>query len=300
MTKKNSLSQAAFGIAMLMLSVFISGCDVINPDEEIPSYIYIPSISLNTDYPTQGAPSHEINDAWVYVNDFLIGVFEVPATIPVNRKGPCKIEIRGGIRKNGQANNRIFYPFYTSYVKNTVLYPKTTDTLGPIVLTYQSNVNFKLLEGFDELSTRFEITKRSPKDTFITVTNPNQVFGGSGGSGLMEMQADTPSILEIATISEYNLPIEGSEVFVELDYKCDYQFTLGFIQLSPGEIPKYVSIISFYPTDSIWKKGYISFKEDIGSPPEGTKYKVFMGSSKPGKNYKPKMYIDNVKLLHFE
>jgi len=300
MTKRIRVSLALFQLAAATCVAVISGCDVINPEEEIPSYIYIPAISLSTDYPTQGSPSHEVKDAWVYVNDFLIGLFEVTATIPVNKKGPCKIEVRGGIRKNGQANNRIFYPFYTSYVKNTVLYPKKTDTLGPIVLTYQSNVNFKVLEGFDELSTRFEITKRTPKDTFVTVTDPNQVFGGSGGSGLLEMKSDTPSILEIATISEYSLPGKGADVFVELDYKCDYQFTLGFIQLTPGEIPKYVSIISFYPTDSIWKKGYISFKEDIGAPPEGTKYKVFMGSSKPGKNYKPKMYIDNVKLLHFE
>lgn len=300
MIKKNSFYKSGLLSAILVVLFQFSGCEVINPDEEIPSYLYIPKITLNTDYPSQGSNSNGIADGWVYVDDYLIGVFELPATIPVTKKGYCKIEIRAGIRKNGQSNSRIYYPFYSTYVKYTTLAPKVTDTLGPIVVGYQNNINFKLIEGFDELSTKFEITKRFLKDTFVTVTNPAEVFGGTGGSGLLEMKADTSSILEIATISEYSLPGSGADVFVELDYKCDFQFTLGYIAIPSGDIPQYTSIITFYPTDSIWKKAYISLKEDIGSQAEGTKYKLFMGSAKGGKLYQPKIYIDNVKLVHFE
>jgi hypothetical protein len=89
--------------------------------KKFPSYLYIPKITLNTDYPSQGSNSNGIADGWVYVDDYLIGVFELPATIPVTKKGYCKIEVRAGIRKNGQSNSRMYYPFYSTYVKYTTL-----------------------------------------------------------------------------------------------------------------------------------------------------------------------------------
>ena len=72
MIKKNSFYKSGLLSALLVVLFQFSGCEVINPDEEIPSYLYIPKITLNTDYPSQGSNSNGIADGWVYVDDYLI------------------------------------------------------------------------------------------------------------------------------------------------------------------------------------------------------------------------------------
>jgi len=53
---------------------------LINPAEPIPSYIHIDKIDLTTDYSSQGTSSNKITDAWIYVDNELIGAFEMPVT----------------------------------------------------------------------------------------------------------------------------------------------------------------------------------------------------------------------------
>ena len=72
-----------------------SGCEIINPKEDTPSYLKINSIPLNTRKSaseTYGSNSNNIVDAWVFANGKLIGSFELPATIPILAEG--NVEIR--------------------------------------------------------------------------------------------------------------------------------------------------------------------------------------------------------------
>lgn len=86
----------------------------------MPSYLYIEKIGLNTQY-EQGTASHKITDAWVYVDETLIGAFELPATIPILTEGLKKITIRPGIKLNGISNTRAIYPYFTPIVKDIAL-----------------------------------------------------------------------------------------------------------------------------------------------------------------------------------
>ena len=62
----------AIGIIVLLFH----SCEIINPEEDIPSYIYVEEIKFTSTNPDQGSSSNKILDAWVYVDDELIGAFD--------------------------------------------------------------------------------------------------------------------------------------------------------------------------------------------------------------------------------
>ena len=77
---------------------------------EIPSYMTIENITLDQN------STHNITDAWVYIDDNLQGVYELPANFPLLAQGKHKLRVKAGIKDNGIAGTRIPYPFYSSYI----------------------------------------------------------------------------------------------------------------------------------------------------------------------------------------
>lgn len=100
---------------LFLLEFFVWGCSKSKIEADIPAYLSIDSVFVNTNYQTQGSASHKITDIWVYLNDDFIGAFELPVKIPILKQGNHKITIKAGIKVNGIANTRTAYPFYTEY-----------------------------------------------------------------------------------------------------------------------------------------------------------------------------------------
>ena len=69
-------------ILLLISGVICSSCSKKDLEAEIPAYISIDDITLTTDLATQGSAAENITDAWVFINDNLVGVYELPATFP--------------------------------------------------------------------------------------------------------------------------------------------------------------------------------------------------------------------------
>src|SRR5688500_18378665 len=173
----NKLRIFRSGIPLIIVVLFISGCEIINPPEPVPAYIYIPAFTLDADTLSQGSNAHGITDAWVYVDDNLQGLYELPATFPILLSGSQKIVIRAGIKNNGAGSTRIFYPFYTTYETMVDLEPNVTDTIRPVV-QYRSNVNFPFLENFESGNSLRVNKDRSTVDTLYRIQDPNRVFEG--------------------------------------------------------------------------------------------------------------------------
>ena len=120
------------------------------PKGAIPSYIYIEKITLaGTNPNTQAAlPETKIIDAWVYVNDQLIGGFRLPASIPILNEGVNKVEVLPGVAENGGFATPAIYPFYERYTKSINFVSGKTDTLKPVVTyTATARVNADGFEG---------------------------------------------------------------------------------------------------------------------------------------------------------
>ena len=98
-------------IAFLFVLAFAS-CNKFEGSQTVPAYIRIDSIKVEGDYYTYGANTSNITDAWVYVDDQIIGCYELPTTFPILAKGPHKVSVYGGIQENGRGSARGPYPFY--------------------------------------------------------------------------------------------------------------------------------------------------------------------------------------------
>ena len=119
---------------LLFFTIFIltlSSCVKNNPD---PSWLEVNEWTLlqntNSQYPT-GELTHNFTDAWVLVDDKIIGVFEVPFKIPILRSGKVNIKIIPAIRNNGIAATKKIYPFVERYEINTELVQNQTLVLNP-------------------------------------------------------------------------------------------------------------------------------------------------------------------------
>ena len=120
-------------LSLFGLAAFLSGCNIINPAEPVPSYIHIEKITLSTDPSVEGTSSSKITDAWVYVDGNLLGCFELPVTFPVIGEGVHTITVKGGIKVNGIAATRAPYPFFTNFVQQVTLTQKQVTAISPVV-----------------------------------------------------------------------------------------------------------------------------------------------------------------------
>ncbi len=141
---KNSSLKHNYTIFIFSGFIFalLGACELYNPTEPIPAYIHIDKIGLTTSADgSQGSNSSKITDAWVYIDERLIGCFELPVTFPVLYEGSHQLKIRAGIKVNGIAATRAPYPFYEAYTQSVDLQKGTKITVSPTV-KYRTNMTF--------------------------------------------------------------------------------------------------------------------------------------------------------------
>ncbi|PKP42675.1 MAG: hypothetical protein CVT95_12425, partial [Bacteroidetes bacterium HGW-Bacteroidetes-12] len=156
-----------------MLVIF--SCSKDKFEAKIPSYITIDKFTLSTNFATQGSNSESITDAWVFINDDLIGTFELPARFPVLKEGVFTIKIFAGIKDNGVSQQRRRYLLYAPHEEQVNLVPGNELTITPSI-SYNPDAKFAWLEDFEGASTSFSYHANS--DTIINKINTG-VFEGS-------------------------------------------------------------------------------------------------------------------------
>lgn len=283
----------SFCLLAVAAVALLPACEVINPDEGIPAYIHIDTIYLKTTLLTEGSPSHKITDAWVYVDDQLIGAYELPATVPVLYSGSHKITINAGIKMNGIAATRIPYPFYAPSIVTKDLFPDSIITINPTV-KYLSTTVFEWIEDFE--SSGFTLDTTSSSDSTIIRVNGADVFEGTY-SGLFALRNPPHLLFECKTISPFHLPKSGSAVFLELNYKCNNHFAIGIFEKEGGIETQVPQTIQINPSEK-WNKIYVNLTNEVSLFPNATENKIYFGVIPDPGNPLPKVYVDNIKLLH--
>lgn len=270
---------------LLLLPLFLGACNLFDKDEPIPAYISIDSISVSTDYVTQGSASNKITDAWVYVDDQLIGTFELPATFPViTSEGNHSIKIRGGIKLNGIAATRVPYPFYDFYTTTANLSLGKITKMNPVV-KYFPGVTFKWIEDFEGAGFTLIDTFADAK---LKIANAPYAFEGLN-SVSVKLNNDTVAFQARST-SSYNLQQGANSKFLELNYKCNNSFVVGIVYNNT-----IYPVVGLNPSDN-WNKVYINLTDQITVTGN---YYIYFGMQKlPGINYSPFLYLDNIKLIH--
>lgn len=294
MNKKNNT------FIIILLSFFaglLTSCEIINPEEQTPSFLSIDSISLTTTA-GQGTAKHKIQDAWVYIDEEIVGAFEMPVIFPVLAEGTHKITIRPGIKLNGIAATRAYYPFFEPIVFSINLLAGKTiklDTLVSLKTKYYSNTifpwNFVGQEDFEDGGTSLDSTQKSKTSMKTTTTD---VFEGNR-SGIIILK-DSINTFEVKSNIKYTLPKGGKPVFLEFHYKTNNSFTVGLFINGFSQSIQYPLLV-VNPTNK-WNKIYINLTSVVSRESNALDFNVFFGANLDAGNLEAKILLDNIKLVH--
>lgn len=281
----------------LLLVVCVTSCEIYNPTEPIPAYIHIDKISLaknfsgfpNSSTGDEGSLSNKITDAWVYIDDQLIGCFELPVTFPVLSEGTHQVRIRAGIKVNGIAATRAPYPFYNEFTQTITLAKGTKMNLAPTV-TYSPNTHFAIMESFESVA--HTMVKSIHSDTTLQIL-PNQFEGGN--SGIAYLDATRP-FFECISDTSFVLPKSGAPVFLELNYKSNYGFTIGVTAQGYSSIQQF-SALFLNPTPA-WNKVYVYLTPTISGAYNADNYKITIGMINNTNSDSLALLLDNIKLVY--
>ena len=278
---------------IVILGFSYSSCELINPDEAIPSYIYIDQIDLETTYSTEGSNTHKITDAWVYINGNSIGTFELPATIPVIQEGTHDLKIRAGIMENGIAATRKTYPFYNSFTVSHTFNPENEDTINP-TLNYLTNFQTAWKDDFEDAGISLELTSSSKLSQIDRVSNDSVFDNGKFAASFI--LSDSISSFECINNQELELPRGNMPVYLEMDYKNDHIFYVG-IRVYYNGVETQKLKLALNESES-WNKVYINFAPEIGLSKDGSTYKIVFSGELTDSTDNANILIDNLKLLH--
>ncbi len=284
-------SLPAFFVVFLLIS-----CDP-NDEEGIPSYIQIGQIDLVT-LPGQGTASHNITDAWVYIDDKLIGAFELPVTFPVLKSGEQEVVIYAGIKINGISATRAPYPFYDPFVANVALSRGIITKIENVQVSYGSNTTFSWMENFNSGAVSIDTTSAS-ETRLLKISDPEMVFSHPGEHNPFSAMASITGDklrFECATINNYDLPKGGRPVFLEMNYKNDYNLTVGLMIVLQGQ-PIQHPILVLNPSTE-WNKIYINLTHTISNFYQSDDFRVFLGFVKSPDTETATIYLDHFKLVH--
>jgi len=282
-----------------------TGCYKFNGNQTIPAYLSINNININTFYLEEGTNSSDITNAWIYVDDALIGVYEIhdndtiSATFPILAEGKHKLEIRPGINLNGISSTKVPYPFYKSIIYNDFDFiPGTLRKLGNLTTTYYDGIKFPWKEDFElpEIS----IEKTSWSDTNIIRTSPANnpvafLSENSKYSGVINLTTDKEEYAG-TTFNSYDVLTAGSIIMLEMNFKTDNYLVVGLLIRDEYEVVS-VDLIILNHTDE-WKKIYINLGANLSLHPKALDYKLIFKSGLESESTSAKVYIDNLKIVH--
>jgi hypothetical protein len=274
---------------LALIPLLFWGC---KKEDLTPSWLVIDSFDFN---------SEGISDAWVYMDNIALGVFSLPARIPVLANGPHSFTIYAGIKVNGISATRTRYPFYTRYDAEITLVKNQETNVTPIV-SYKSNIQFELLEDFEDIGIDFE--KEIESDTNINIITKNnfpEIVKYGNNCGVIYL-SEMDSVYKGVTSTNLNLP-RVEEVFVEIDYMNDNSIALGVVAENSGGSAEHspLVILNSQETETMkWKKIYISLKEDVSYELNATSFEIYLLSILDAENSSAVIYLDNIKVLRYE
>lgn len=283
------------GLLCFLVSLFLlAGCVKNNPD---PVWLKITPWTLvgNPDLVNvEGELSQNFSDAWVYVNDKIIGVFELPVKIPVLESGTCNIKIYPAVRNNGISSTKKMYPFVKRYELNAELIPNSTFIIDPVTM-YDSNTQF-WIEDFEDAAVKIN-TDQYSADTMLVGTDPAIMKWNRYGISTLNAIDST----WIAYTSEGLALPKGQEVYLELDYYNTNSMVTGVLAIVGG-VPQnniHVRLNAQKPTEVRWKKMYIDLREIVSNSAGANTFLISLQAALDEANSEGIIVLDNIKVVHF-
>lgn len=273
MINNKLLSHILVVFALCML--IFSSCKKFEGDITVPAYLHIDAIDVTAQ--SANAPSVEegfytsLVDAVELVyyvegdtSETVLGVFQLPCTVPVLRQGTLKyLRVTPVIKQNGVAGSRIQYPFYqTLKLENVVLAAEDTTHLG----IKQSDGSYRLTThyldkgAFDILcEDYFETSSFSHNfDTANVIWEKDAPQHACTGQGYARIHVPADKQYVPFSIPIEFRPKSTQYLYLEMDYWTDTEldlFMTGFEVVGSTSSSK--SVMTLY-ANKHWQKIYIN------------------------------------------
>lgn len=283
-------------LALLAIASLFSGCIKNNPD---PSWLEITAWSLeanpNSQYPT-GELTQNFTNAWVYVNDQPVGVFELPVRLPLLVDGDAKVTLFPAVLNNGISATKKIYPFVESYSTNVTLTKNATSVVNPTT-RYISYTRF-WIEDFEEAS--IKITDDASSIASLTSSGDPSIIQPFNNSKFGRISLDGTENKWVAFTDDLQLP-KAAEVYLELDYHNTNSVLTGVLGIGVTGVQENPNIqLNPQATSEVkWKKIYIDLREIVSNSPNAGYFKVSFQSILDEGLTTGEVNIDNVKLVYF-
>ena len=314
MTKRHTFSL----LCCTLLAVALASCQKFKGSQTVPAYIHIDSIAVEGDYYTYGANTANITDAWVYVDDQIIGTFELPATFPVLKKGKHKVSVYGGICMDGISGSRGPYSFYSPMVYEGLdLVEDSTVTINPVINYYPIGEGV-MVGWMEDFETGNALLPTSQSDTSIMRVSGNEAWRSVNSyySGKVVLPPDSLDFT-VATADELTCHtglLGEKPLYLEMDYKTNDTIFVGIIYRE-NNTPVQWPLVKVVPTDTghdvpqKWKKIYINLGKLMHEHESASFFKVYLTSDlsihpdyeQPDYVHPNKWryyYFDNLKVLY--
>lgn len=218
-------------------------------------------------------------------NDQPLGVFDLPATMPVLATGNGKLTLKPGIAVDGFNNFMTAYPFLASDTFTITAAPDSTISYTPLT-GYYTACQVQKIATFDTTTTKeFYLAGGT---TGITINHATQ----TGEINLT--QADTLS--EDSSAISFALPL-GKDAYIELDYRSDIPLYIGLRADLAGVLSMHYYLAGINPSDH-WQRFYIALK-DFEAQYQATSYNLFIKATLPSGRQTGKVELDNIRLVYF-
>jgi len=288
------------GTGLLAAAIAFSSCELINPEEQVPAYLYVQDFTLQNNPEIEaGSLNHRISHVYAFAGTEFLGVYALPALIPVLLEGEQQIILDPGIRENGISSLIQVYPFYERYQTTAKLQPAQIDTLAPST-RYRNNIKIHFIEDFEAGLPIFSDIRDGNPDTFMDPTT-EEVFEGFR-SGLIRLDT-LNAFFDLGTSRSRLFPLRGGgRIYLELNYKTDINFVLGLLEID--QMGNALSYFDFgvLARDS-WNKIYFNLT-DLVTVTNADEYQIAITGGLPisgGQFSLPQanVYLDNIKLISF-
>ena len=264
---------------------------------EDPSWIEIkPWILTHNGTNSEGELSYSLKDAYIMIDNKTIGYFELPIKIPILMDGIKKIDIYPVIRNNGISATKKVYPFLETFSLTSSLIKNKTLEISPTT-KYKTNVKF-WIENFEEASHKLITDPFYP--SVLSVGNNQELL--KYGSQFGQIKLSKKDSIWMGTTSKLELPKNGAEVYLEIDYIINSDLLSGIIAYdlnNSTEKHPNIQLNKQKSNSKTWKKIYIDLKEIVSKSNNAIYFKNYFYTKISAGQDSSMLYLDNIKVVHF-
>ncbi len=277
-------------LPLLLLALLFSSCPA---DLEVaPATLTVTDFELTTTA-GEGAATTAITEVWAFADEEFIGVFPLPARIPILKVGATDIRLEAGIRQDGRSVTPDIYPFYAPYSRTLDLVSGQTTALGLLPTRYRDGAVFGFIEDFEPDRNRVFTQFLAGSSA---LSPQREVVRSGAAAGALEL-ADTNRLVELASAETFaNLNQLPVNVWLEADYLSDAPGLFGVIGQRDGRTVR-VFDPGFLPRGG-WTKIYFNLGPVIGSA-DLSELRIALSVLLDAERTAGTVYLDNLKLLYF-